>query len=103
MPWPVFKAPSRAAISAGRGALAKVAQQRASQSPGVSQARTARGRRGQRGSALARLVFFRASGGVDDSLARVCEAACHQQKAKRADRSWHTQRAPPCLAHSRTA
>ena len=58
MPWPVFKAPSRAAISAGRGALAKVAQQRASQSPGVSQARTPRSRRDQRGSALARLIFF---------------------------------------------
>ena len=70
MPWPAFKALSSAASSAGRGALAKAAQHRASQYAGVSQARTARSRRGQRGSALRRLVFFPALRGVDDWLAR---------------------------------
>ena len=76
MPWPAFKTPSSAASSAGWGALAKAAQHRASQYAGVSQARTARSRRGQRG-----WFFFRASGGVDDWLARAWHAPYHQQKA----------------------
>ena len=47
MPLPVFKVPSSAASWAGGGVLAKAARQRASQYAGVSQARTARSRRGQ--------------------------------------------------------
>ncbi|MDB5779875.1 MAG: hypothetical protein JWP93_2240 [Polaromonas sp.] len=79
MPWPAFRAPSSAASSAGGGALAQAAQQRASQYAGVSQARTTRSRRGQHASALALLVFFPCLGWryrrIDRCGERVAEVA----------------------------
>jgi len=82
MPWPASKAPSSAASSAGGGALAKAAQQRASQyargQPGAHRAQQAR----PVWQRLDGASFFRSSGGADDSLARACKAPCHQQNAK---------------------